>query len=219
MHSSVTFWIAGRRPSTRLKVNGLDSIRRNRVCSSASEVNTERGRLSTVESMCSFQCGKPGRAVVDADPRVGEQRPRLLVAGDQPRGAAVPDPHPGQRFGLAHLEHLRRRRERAAAVRSIGYSGTADTVSSASVSDMSHSSMSMARAGQAAAALRVSSAFVGSGLGGQQLDHAVVVALVEHVGRVQHALSGRDALVLVDGHLHVGQLRAQGPATGRRSRR
>ncbi len=59
MHSSVIFWMAGRRPSTRRKVNGLDSIRRNRVCSSASEVNTERGRLSTVESMCSFQCGKP----------------------------------------------------------------------------------------------------------------------------------------------------------------
>ncbi len=60
MHSSVTFWIAGRRPSTRLKVNGRDSIRRNRVCSSASEVNTDRGRLFTVDSMCSFQCGKPG---------------------------------------------------------------------------------------------------------------------------------------------------------------
>ena len=59
MHSSVTFWMADRRPSTRLNVNGLDSIRRNRVCSSASEVNTERGRLSTVDSMCSFQCGKP----------------------------------------------------------------------------------------------------------------------------------------------------------------
>ena len=61
MHSSVTSWIAERRPSTRLKVNGLDSIRRNRVCSSASEVNTDRGRLCTVESMCSFQCGKPSR--------------------------------------------------------------------------------------------------------------------------------------------------------------
>ena len=59
MHSSVTSWIAGRSPSTRLNVNGLDSIRRNRVCSSASEVNTDRGRLLTVESMCSFQCGKP----------------------------------------------------------------------------------------------------------------------------------------------------------------
>ena len=45
MHSSVTSWMAGRRPSTRLKVNGFDSIRRNRVCSSASEVNTDRGRL------------------------------------------------------------------------------------------------------------------------------------------------------------------------------
>ena len=61
MHSSVIFWIAGRSPSTRRNVNGLDSIRRKRVCSSASEVNTERGRLSTVESMCSFQCGKPVR--------------------------------------------------------------------------------------------------------------------------------------------------------------
>ena len=48
-----------RKASTRLNVNGFESIRRNRVCSSASEVNTERGRLSTVDSMCSFQCGKP----------------------------------------------------------------------------------------------------------------------------------------------------------------
>ena len=61
MHSSVTSWMAGRSASTRLNVNGLDSIRRNRVCSSASEVNTDRGRLFTVESMCSFQCGKPSR--------------------------------------------------------------------------------------------------------------------------------------------------------------
>ena len=74
MQSSVICWIAGRRPSTRLKVNGFDSIRRNRVCSSASEVKTDRGRLCTVDSMPSFQCGKPGRAVVDADPGVGEQR-------------------------------------------------------------------------------------------------------------------------------------------------
>ena len=48
MESSVICWIAGRRPSTRLKVNGFDSIRRNRVCSSASDVNTDRGRLCTV---------------------------------------------------------------------------------------------------------------------------------------------------------------------------
>ena len=40
-------------------MKGFDNIRRNRVCSSASEVNTERGRLLTVDSMCSFQCGKP----------------------------------------------------------------------------------------------------------------------------------------------------------------
>ena len=59
MCSSVTCWIAGRSPSTRLKVNGCDSIRRNRVCSSASEVNTDRGRLFTVDRMCSFQCGNP----------------------------------------------------------------------------------------------------------------------------------------------------------------
>ena len=61
MHSSVTSWITDRRPSTRRKVNGLDSIRRKRVCSSASEVNTDLGRLSTVANMCSFQCGKPSR--------------------------------------------------------------------------------------------------------------------------------------------------------------
>ena len=53
--------MAVRRASTRLNVNGFDSIRRNRVCSSASEVNTDRGRLFTVDSMCSFQCGKPSR--------------------------------------------------------------------------------------------------------------------------------------------------------------
>lgn len=57
MWSSVIFWTAGRNRSTRLKVNGLDSMRRNLVCSSASAVNTERGRLSTVASMPSFQCG------------------------------------------------------------------------------------------------------------------------------------------------------------------
>lgn len=57
MWSSVIFCTAGRSASTRLKVNGLDSIRRNLVCSSASEVNTERGRLCTVASMPSFQCG------------------------------------------------------------------------------------------------------------------------------------------------------------------
>ena len=61
MHWSVTSWMAVRRPSTRLKVNGLDNIRRKRVCSSASEVKTDRGRLFTVDSMCSFQCGKPSR--------------------------------------------------------------------------------------------------------------------------------------------------------------
>ena len=59
MDSSVTCWMVERKPSTRLKVNGFESIRRKRVCSSASEVKTDRGRLLTVESMCSFQCGKP----------------------------------------------------------------------------------------------------------------------------------------------------------------
>ena len=54
--------------------------------------------------------------VVDADARIGEQLPRHLVPGDQPGRAAVPDPHPGKRFGLAHLEHLRRRREGAPGV-------------------------------------------------------------------------------------------------------
>ena len=61
MWSSVTFCTAGRSASTRLNVNGLDNIRRNRVCSSASEVNTERGRLWTVAAIPSFQCGYPGR--------------------------------------------------------------------------------------------------------------------------------------------------------------
>lgn len=57
MWSSVICCTAGRSASTRLKVNGFDNIRRNRVCSSASEVNTERGRLYTVASIPSFQCG------------------------------------------------------------------------------------------------------------------------------------------------------------------
>jgi hypothetical protein len=60
MWSSVIFCTAGRSASTRLNVNGRDSMRRKRVCSSASEVNTERGRLSTVAAIPSFQCGYPG---------------------------------------------------------------------------------------------------------------------------------------------------------------
>ena len=93
MWSSVICWIAGRRPSTRLKVNGFDSIRRNRVCSSASAVNTDRGRLCTVDNMPSFQCGKPGSRSSTLT-RESETAPHLLVAGDEPRRAAVPDPDP-----------------------------------------------------------------------------------------------------------------------------
>ena len=77
MCSSVICWMVGRRASTRLKVNGLDSIRRNRVCSSPSEVNTDRGPLVHRGQHVSFQCGKPGTPVVDADPGVGEQLARL----------------------------------------------------------------------------------------------------------------------------------------------
>ena len=58
---------------------------------------------------------EPGLAVVDADPGVREQRPRLFVAGDQPRGAAVPDAHPAQRCDGGEFHHLGRRRERAPA--------------------------------------------------------------------------------------------------------
>src|ERR1700753_2278452 len=50
----------GRSPSTRLKGNGFVNIRRYRVCSSPSEVNTDRGRLCTVDNMPAFQCGNPG---------------------------------------------------------------------------------------------------------------------------------------------------------------
>src|ERR1700757_4931928 len=59
MWSSVIRWIVGRKPSTRLNVKGFDSIRRNRVCSSPSEVKTDRGRLCTVDNMPAFQCGNP----------------------------------------------------------------------------------------------------------------------------------------------------------------
>ncbi len=57
MCSSVIFCTAGRSASTRLNVNGFESIRRKRVCSSASEVKTDRGRVCTVASMPAFQCG------------------------------------------------------------------------------------------------------------------------------------------------------------------
>jgi len=37
-------------------------------------------------------------AVVDTDPRVREQLAGDVVSGDQPRGAAVPDPYPRKRL-------------------------------------------------------------------------------------------------------------------------
>jgi hypothetical protein len=52
--------------------------------------------------------------LVDADARVGQQRPLLGVAGDDPRRAAVPDPHPRQRLVGRTPAQLGRRVERAA---------------------------------------------------------------------------------------------------------
>jgi hypothetical protein len=37
----------------------------------------------------------------------------------------------------------------------------------------------------------------------EQDDYTVVVALVEHLAGIEHALAGGNALVLVDNHFHV----------------
>ena len=162
MASSVICWIVGRRPSTRLKVNGFDSIRRNRVCSSPSAVKTDRGRLCTVDSMPSFQCGKPGRRSSTLTRESENSVARLFVAGDEPWRAAVPDPDPGQRPRLGQRHHVRRRGERAAGWRvpsdSRGCRRSPRLSLPVSVSDTSHSSMWMASAGQPASALRALSA-------------------------------------------------------------
>ena len=55
--------------------------------------------------------------------------------------------------------------------------------------------------------------------GDEQEHHAVVVALVEYVARVQHTLAGGDALVLIDSHFHVRGAPSRVPATSRRSHR
>ena len=129
MHSSVTSWMAERNASTRRKVNGLDSIRRNRVCSSASEVNTDRGRLFTVESMCSFQCGKPSR------------RSSTLTRGSA--NSILATSWPVISHGVLPFQIRTRESGLASPIssicgggangqrptRSIGYSGTADTAS------------------------------------------------------------------------------------------
>ena len=117
MRSSVISWMAGRRPSTRLKVNGLDSIRRNRVCSSASEVNTDRGRLFTVDEHVLVPVRKAVAPVVDADARVGEQLPRHRSWPVISHGV-LPSQIRTRESGLASpmLDDLRRRRERTAGV-------------------------------------------------------------------------------------------------------
>src|SRR5258705_6082886 len=89
--------------------------------------------------------------------------------------------------------------------RSMGYSGTsAMTASAESVPDTSTPSfLDVDGKGRARRGRR--SGVVGqlwSGPLDQQRDDAVVVAWVEHVGRVEHALPRRDALVLVHRHLH-----------------
>src|SRR5271156_6650162 len=161
MCSSVTCWITGRRPSTRLKVNGFDNIRRNRVCSSASEVKTDLGRLCTVDNMPSFQCGKPGR--------------RSSTLTRESENSVRTSSYPVMSHGVLPSQILTLDSGRAApssiasgggangqpAALPIGYSGASGTASIAvpvRVSDTSHSSMSMASAGQPAAALRALSA-------------------------------------------------------------
>src|ERR1700730_15905290 len=164
MCSSVICWIAGRRPSTRLKVKGFDSIRRNRVCSSASEVKTDLGRLCTVDNMPSFQCGKPGRrsstltresennVPASAYPVMsqGVLPPQILTL-DSGRAAPSSITSGGGANGQP-------------AARPNGYSGMSETASVAvRVSDTSHSSMWMASAGQPAAALRALSSCLAGG--------------------------------------------------------
>lgn len=71
------------------------TIRRNRACSGSSIEESPR----LLPAFLLARAHMPvGRAVaVGADPRIGQQRPLVLVAGDQPRGAAVPQPPPADR--------------------------------------------------------------------------------------------------------------------------
>src|SRR6201995_4562205 len=202
MHSSVTCWIAGRRLSTRLKVNGLDSIRRNRVCSSASEVNTERGRLSTVESMCSFQWGKPSiRSSTLTRASANNSRATswpgisqgVLPSQIRTRDSGFAGPRSSTCGGGANGQR---------ASRSIGYSGMSAAVSAVpvvSVSDINFSSFldvdCHGRAGRGC--LADVYGLVCRGVVVEQDDDTVIVPLVEKDARIEHALTRRHTLVLV----------------------
>ena len=65
--------------------------------------------------------------------------------------------------------------------------------------------MEMTSAGQAAAARRAFPSLPAGGMLVEQDDDAVLVTLVEDPGRVQHAMTRRDALILIDNHFHRHQ--------------
>ena len=60
MRSSVISWTTARIALTRLKVNGAVIIRRKRVCSGGSVLNTDGARRGATCSMPACQCGNPG---------------------------------------------------------------------------------------------------------------------------------------------------------------
>src|SRR6185312_14070293 len=199
----------GRSPSTRLYVNGFDSIRRNRVCSSPSEVNTDRGRLCTVASIPSFQCGNPSLRSSTLT-RESENNARassypVMSHGVLPSQIRTCDtglvvPSCKTSGGGANGQP---------GARLIGYSGMV------SVSDIA--CFSFLDLYHLRGAFSDCPADVFGLLGRRVLvekdDDAVFVALVEHRARVQHAVTRRDALVLVDCDFHR-ELFPPGDVTG-----
>jgi hypothetical protein len=113
MESSVICWIAGRRPSTRLKVNVGEHAAKPGVLLGICGEHRSRAFVHRRQHAL-VPMRKSWPAVVDADARIGEQRPRRVVAGDQPRRAAVPDLDPRQGPNHGELHHLWWRSERAA---------------------------------------------------------------------------------------------------------
>lgn len=82
------------------------------------------------------QVGEARPGGVDAEARVAVQGPLVLVAGDEPVHAAVPQPDPGDRLLGVQSHHRRGRSERTPghpAARGIGKSGTASSCVSAGV--------------------------------------------------------------------------------------
>ncbi|MCC5697072.1 hypothetical protein LH612_28340, partial [Klebsiella pneumoniae] len=84
------FCTAGCSALIRLTVNGAATVRRSRACSRA--VHQDEGRGGTRSVGRSWRgmarCGRVG-----AEPRIRQQVPLIGVAGDQPRRAAVGQPH------------------------------------------------------------------------------------------------------------------------------